>query len=86
MISEDITILKYVIEEGRKWSRIAPLLPKKKTEHMIKNRFNTLMVILKKYAKNNKLIFNTEEERVSFLLKILQKKSKLDLASIGASR
>lgn len=45
---EDFTILTYVKENGKKWSNIATLFQRSRTEHQIKNRFNAL---LNKYKK-----------------------------------
>ena len=40
---EDALIFQYVLERGKKWSKIVPLLNGTRTEHMIKNRYNSLL-------------------------------------------
>jgi hypothetical protein len=42
-LEEDLVILKYVKENGKKWSKIVDLLDNKRTEHMTKNRFNSII-------------------------------------------
>ncbi len=48
-------MIEKVIEYGKKWSKIAKILGNR-TQHMIKNRFNSLintMVKRSRYAKND---------------------------------
>lgn len=41
---EDYTIFEFVVErEGKRWSKLVSLLNDKRTEHMIKNRYNSLI-------------------------------------------
>ena len=40
---EDVLIFEYVLEKGKRWSKIVPLLHDTRTEHMNKNRFNSLL-------------------------------------------
>lgn len=40
---EDRTIVLYVFQNGKKWSKIRDLLQNKRTEHMIKNRYHSLL-------------------------------------------
>ena len=40
---QDLIILKYVLNKGPKWSQIVKELKHEKTEHMIKNRFYSLV-------------------------------------------
>lgn len=42
-VAEDVGIFRYVRESGKKWSKIVPLLNSARTEHMIKNRYNSLV-------------------------------------------
>lgn len=42
MRSEDLLLLQTVKNEGRKWSTITHLLGQRRTEHMVKNRYNSL--------------------------------------------
>lgn len=35
-------MLKYILENGTKWAKMVPHLDGKRTEHMIKNRFNSI--------------------------------------------
>ena len=37
-----------MLESGRKWSEIARALGNARTEHMVKNRFKTLVIMLRK--------------------------------------
>jgi hypothetical protein len=41
--AEDIKILKYALEAGKKWSAMAAMLDTHRTEHMVKNRFNSII-------------------------------------------
>lgn len=43
MRSEDLLLLQTVKNEGRKWSTITHLLGQRRTEHMVKNRYNSLI-------------------------------------------
>lgn len=36
-------ILKLTLEKGKKWSQIARMLNTHRTEHMVKNRFNSII-------------------------------------------
>ena len=36
-------LLNWVLKNGKKWSQIVPVLEGKKNEHMIKNRFKSLL-------------------------------------------
>jgi hypothetical protein len=40
---EDYIIVNTVLENGRKWALAAKLAGSKRTEHMIKNRYHTLL-------------------------------------------
>lgn len=40
---EDLSIFKYVMEYGKHWCKIVPILKDSRTEHMIKNRYNSLI-------------------------------------------
>lgn len=42
-VEQDLTLLKYVLKNGKKWSQISKVLSDLKSEHMIKNRFNSLI-------------------------------------------
>lgn len=41
--SQDMVILKIVKEKGKKWAFIASELKGQKNEHMVKNRYNSLL-------------------------------------------
>ena len=43
---EDLLLFSYVLEEGGRWSTISKMLNGTRTEHMVKNRYNS---IVKKY-------------------------------------
>ena len=40
---EDYKIFKFVIENGKRWCKMVSILDDKRTEHMIKNRYNSLI-------------------------------------------
>lgn len=42
-------LLETVRSEGRKWSVITGLLKGRRTEHMVKNRFNSLINNIRRY-------------------------------------
>jgi len=46
---EDVTLIKSVQEYGKKWSRIMKCFNNERTEHMIKNRFLSLILKCKKF-------------------------------------
>ena len=49
-IEEDTILIRTVFEKGKKWALISKQLDCRRTEHMVKNRFNSLMC---KYLKSN---------------------------------
>jgi len=49
-IEEDLLILNFVSREGHHWSRAVTLLNHKRTEHMTKNRFSSLIVCARKLS------------------------------------
>lgn len=52
-IEEDRAIVQYILKRGRKWSDMAKDLGGNRTEHMVKNRYKTLIIKMK---KNNKKV------------------------------
>lgn len=46
MPEEDLILLHGVLKSGKKWSELAASL--KRTEHMVKNRFNSMVIKQKK--------------------------------------
>lgn len=40
--------MKHVVEKGKQWSAISKLLEAKRTEHMVKNRFKSLVLTYSK--------------------------------------
>ena len=42
------------MEKGKKWSEISKLLGNQRTEHMVKNRFKTILIRQKKIAPDLK--------------------------------
>ena len=40
---QDKILLEEVLDKGKKWSQIVPILEGKKNEHMIKNRYKSLI-------------------------------------------
>ena len=65
---EDILIFNFVIENGKKWSKLVPVLEGTRTEHMIKNRYNSLITKLRGTAKKEK-----EEQIIQKVLKHVKK-------------
>ena len=57
-IDEDLIILTFVQKEGHHWSRVVEKLSRRRTEHMIKNRFTSLVNCAKKMLKKKKSIFD----------------------------
>lgn len=55
---EDLIIFRYVCENGKRWSKVVPLLNETRTEHMIKNRYNSLI-------SKNKVNKKQKEEEVA---------------------
>lgn len=51
---EDRKIADYILSVGRKWSDIAKKLGSHRTEHMIKNRYKTLIIKMKKSHRSTK--------------------------------
>jgi hypothetical protein len=45
---EDRLIVNYILFNGRRWSNIAKELGNHRTEHMVKNRYKTLIIKQKK--------------------------------------
>lgn len=49
-LGEDFTLIDYVLKEGKKWAMIAKAMGSIRTEHMVKNRYNSLLrAEMKKY-------------------------------------
>jgi hypothetical protein len=48
-VEEDVAIFSYVVEEGKRWSRIVAVLGDRRTEHTIKNRFNAVIARNRRY-------------------------------------
>ena len=55
--AEDRKIAAFILASGKKWSEIAKSLDNHRTEHMVKNRFKTLTIRLRKKFKD------TEDEK-----------------------
>lgn len=64
---EDLSIFKYVMEYGKHWCKIVPILKDSRTEHMIKNRYNSL---INKQRKSKK---EREEHLRHRIVKLLKK-------------
>lgn len=41
--SEDFCLMNLVLKEGKKWAMIAKIMGNIRTEHMVKNRYNSLL-------------------------------------------
>lgn len=49
-INEDFSLIDLVLKEGKKWAMIAKTMGNIRTEHMVKNRYNSLLrAEMKKY-------------------------------------
>jgi hypothetical protein len=48
-VDEDKSIFEFVLQEGKKWSKLVGVLKDKRTEHSIKNRYNALIAKYRKY-------------------------------------
>jgi hypothetical protein len=70
---EDHIIFCFVSENGKRWSRIVPLLNDTRTEHMIKNRYNSLISKARSSKKQK------EEETARKILKQLNKSLDRDI-------
>jgi hypothetical protein len=64
---EDLKIFKFVMEYGKRWCKLVPVLKDTRTEHMIKNRYNSL---LNKQRKSKK---EREEQLCLRIIKQLKK-------------
>lgn len=64
---EDLAIFKFVAEQGKRWCKIVPVLRDTRTEHMIKNRYNSL---LSKQRRSKK---EREEHLIQKIIKQLKK-------------
>ncbi len=47
-MNEDLIILESVLDYGHKWARVSDILQGHRTEHMIKNRFHSLLTCASK--------------------------------------
>lgn len=75
-IEEDIMILEFVREEGRKWAKLGQLLEGTRTQHMIKNRFHSMMTCAKKILKGRQESSKKEQQIINSFIKILQTKKE----------
>ena len=67
-LEEDIELIEAVIHHGKKWSKISKILNINRNEHMIKNRYNS---IVSKMRRKMKKIKNMEEGILIELRKML---------------
>lgn len=65
--NEDLEIFKFVAEYGKRWSKLVPVLQQTRTEHMIKNRYNSLVNKQKLKRKE------TEDHLVTRIVRQLKK-------------
>jgi len=42
-VEEDLKIIEYIMSSGKSWSKIAKFFNHERTEHKIKNRYNTIL-------------------------------------------
>jgi hypothetical protein len=67
-LEEDTMLVKAVYEKGKKWALISKLLESRRTEHMVKNRFNSLLCKYQKSAHKKTSVDNVpEEDLISWL-------------------
>lgn len=64
---EDLSIFKYVAENGKRWCKLVSILKETRTEHMIKNRFNSLMTKMKANKRDK------EENMIQKIIRQLKK-------------
>ena len=67
-------IINFVGEKGRRWARLAPLLREKRTEHMIKNRYHSMITLAKKILRSQNKEVKNEAELRTFFHKLLENK------------
>jgi len=67
-------IFNFVGEKGRRWARLAPLLREKRTEHMIKNRYHSMITLAKKILRSQNKEAKNEAELRIFFHKLLENK------------
>lgn len=66
-LEEDLSIFKFVAEFGKRWCKLVPILNEVRTEHMIKNRFNSLI---------SKIKYHKKEREEQMVLKIVNQLKK----------
>lgn len=62
-----------MLDYGHKWARLVDLLDGRRTEHMIKNRFHSLLACSRKLVKNKKEC-KYEAKLIKALINELKKK------------
>lgn len=62
-----MSIFRYVSEYGKRWCKLVSILNDSRTEHMIKNRFNSLMSRQRRSKKER------EDHIVQRVMRILKK-------------
>ena len=45
---EEKNFAKFILNEGKRWSKVARSMNTHRTEHMVKNKYKTIMIKLKK--------------------------------------
>ena len=65
---EDLLIFNFVTEIGKKWSKLVPVLNQTRTEHMIKNRYNSLITKLRGGSRKER-----EEQVIQKVIKHIKK-------------
>lgn len=69
---EDLILINCVRREGKKWAFIAKNLQDRRTEHMVKNRYKSLVTRFKKELKNKR--FRSEKDLLNALYAQMQVK------------
>lgn len=68
-VQEDLQLLEIVEEIGKQWSKISSKLPSKRTEHMVKNRYNSLIRQFQKKQPQESSAITRAIEYLRFTLK-----------------
>lgn len=74
---EDLKILRFVLEHGKKWSKIVEELENTRTEHMVKNRFKSLLAKVENDFKVQKKKVEKEHALIEHIIEEINSKNSL---------
>jgi hypothetical protein len=74
---EDLRILSFVLEHGKKWSKIVEELENTRTEHMVKNRFKSLLAKVENDFKAQKKKVDKENTLIKYIIEEINSKNSL---------